>query len=168
MKSFRLLVSATAVAALGCGVVLAAPSTTPGEPAGWQRGAHDVAGHDGGFRLHRVIEQLDLSAEQRTQVRAILEPLRPRLQALHQGGRANREQLATLAPTDPAYAGAVAQAKTHASEMIQLTSDAWTQVYAVLTPAQRAQVPGIVAAEREQRDARRQDWKQKRRAEPAG
>jgi hypothetical protein len=81
---------------------------------------------------------------------------------VHQSGRANREQLDITPPTDPGYAGLVAFAKSNAAEQIQLTSDLWAQVYAKLTPDQRARIPGIVAAERSKRDARMSNRKKQR------
>ncbi len=68
-------------------------------------------------------------------------------------------------PTDPTYAGQLAFAKSNAAEQIQLMSDLWSQIYAKLTPDQRAQIPGIVATERTKRDARRDSWRQQRGGE---
>ena len=48
----------------------------------------------------------------------------------------------------------------NATEQIQLMSDLWTQVYTQLTPEQRARIPGIVAAERAEWDARRTSGKE--------
>ncbi len=122
--------------------------------------AHGPGGPDAGF--HRVLDQLDLTAEQKTQIQSIFEQAKPRLQAVHESGRASREQLEVMPPTDPAYAGLVASAKTNAAEQIQLMSDLWTQVYAKLTPDQRARIPTVVAAQRTERDARKADWQKQR------
>jgi hypothetical protein len=77
------------------------------------------------------------------------------MQATQQSGRANRDQLLITPPTDPAYAGLVAFAKSNAAELIQQMSDLWSQVYGQLTPDQRAQIPGIVATARTERDSRK-------------
>ena len=163
MKSFRTtfcLVGLTA--ALGAATVVAAatqpatPSTAPSQGPMRHDGRHGPGGPDAGF--HRVLEQLDLTAEQKTQIHSIFEQAKPQLQAVHQSSRASREQLIVMPPTDPAYAGLVESAKTSAAEQIQLTSDMWTQVYAKLTPDQRARIPAVVAAQRTKRDARKADW----------
>jgi Spy/CpxP family protein refolding chaperone len=123
---------------------------------------HDGHGGPGGpdRGFHRMLEQLDLTADQKTQVDAIFDQAKPQLQAAHESGRANRDQLEVMPPTDPAYPGLLASAKSNAAEQIQLKSDLWTRVYAKLTPDQRARIPGIVAAERTERDARRASWPQ--------
>jgi Spy/CpxP family protein refolding chaperone len=143
------------VATLGAATTVSAanpPATTNGAPI--RQGWHDGAGGPGGG-LHRILDQLSVTPEQTTQIQAIFAQARPRLQAVHESGRANREQLEVTPPTDPGYAGMVAAAKSNAAEQIQLMSDLWTQVYAKLTPAQRAQIPGIVAAQRAERTSQR-------------
>jgi len=142
------------IAALG-GAAIASAATEPAAPndAPMRHG-----GPDGGF--HHVLDQLDLTADQQAQVHAIFDQAKPQLQAAHESGRANRDQLEVTPPTDPAYPGLLESAKANAAEQIQLMSDLWTQVYAKLTPDQRARIPGIVAAARTERDARRASWKQ--------
>jgi Spy/CpxP family protein refolding chaperone len=159
MKSLRSIVHVLGLsAALGAAVIAAAatppasPSNAPGQGPMRHDGRHGPGGPDAG--IHRVLEQLDLTAEQKTQIRSIFEQAKPRLQAAHESGRASREQLIVMPPTDPAYAGMLASAKSNAAEQIQLTSDLWTQVYAKLTPDQRARIPTVVAAQRAERDAR--------------
>jgi Spy/CpxP family protein refolding chaperone len=136
------------VATLGGATVVSAanPPATPGG-APMRQGWHDGPGGPGGG-MHRILDQLNLTAEQTAQIQAIVAQAKPQLQAVHQSGRANREQLEVTPPTDPGYAAMVAVAKTHAAEQIQLMSDLWTQVYAKLTPEQKARIPGIVAAQR--------------------
>ncbi len=105
--------------------------------------------------MHRTLDKLDLTAEQSAQIQAIFDAARPQMQAVRETERASREQLETTPPTDPGYAGIVASAKSNAAEQIQLMSDAWAKVYEKLTPDQRARIPGIVAAQRAERDAHR-------------
>lgn len=168
MKFPRLLVGTVALVALGGSVAFAAPdaSRSPASPRAMHHGDFDGASPEGGLRFRHLVEQLDLSADQKARIGAMVERMRPRMQALHQSGRATREQLASLPPTDPAYASAVAQAKTQAAEWIDVTSDLWAQVYGVLTPEQRARIPDLLAAEREKREARREDWKKRRVGSP--
>jgi periplasmic protein CpxP/Spy len=148
--------------ALGGAAIASAATQTPTATAA-PNGApmrHDGHGGPGGpdAGFHRVLDQLDLTAEQKTQIRAIFDRARPQIQATRESGRANRDQLDVTPPTDPSYARMLAFAKSNAAEQIQLMSDLWTQVYAKLTPDQRARIPGIVAAQRAERDARKSDW----------
>ena len=131
-----------------------APAEAPAAPAAhYWHGGH----RHGGIR--HVLARLDLTADQQAQVRSILAQAKPQFQALTASSRANREALATTAPTDhPAYDTLLATSKANAASRIQLRSDVWAQVYAVLTPAQQAQIPGIVAADKAARDARRAAW----------
>jgi periplasmic protein CpxP/Spy len=111
----------------------------------------------GGFQ--HVLAKLDLTTDQQAQVQSILAQARPRFRALMAGHRANREALATTPPTDhPAYETLLATSKGNAASLIQLRSDVWAQVYAVLTPAQQARIPDVVAAAKAARDARRAAW----------
>lgn len=151
-----------AAAALG-GVALASAATQPAAPnaaqntASMQQRMHDGRGGPRGLGagFQRILDQLNLSAEQTAQIRSLTDQAKPRLQALQQSARANRDQLEVTPPTDPAYNGILASAKSNAVEQIQLMSDLWTQAYAKLTPDQRARIPGIVAAERAEWEARK-------------
>lgn len=153
-------------AALGSAAIASAATQTstatdaPNRASMRHNGHGGPGGPDGS--LYRVLDQLDLTAEQKTQIRATFDQAKPQLQAARESGRANRDQLNVMPPTDPAYAGLLTFAKSNAADQIQLMSDLWTQVYAQLTPDQRARIPGIVAAERTERDARRSSWQKQR------
>ena len=150
-------------ATLGAAATVSAtsdPATTSSPSARQHHERHDGPGGE----FHQVLDQLDLSADQKQKIQAIFTQAKPQLQALGQAGRANREQLAITPPTDPSYAGMVAVAKTNAADHIQLMSDLWKQAYVTLTPAQQARIPGIVAAERAKWDERKADWKRNRAA----
>jgi Spy/CpxP family protein refolding chaperone len=108
--------------------------------------------------MHRLLRHLDLSADQQARVKAIHESLKPRAEALHSAARRDRDALATTPPTDPAYAALLEQSKADAAQAIQMRGDAWTQVYGVLTPEQRAKVPALLAAAHQKREERRQAW----------
>lgn len=156
MNRIRSILSAVCIAATLGGAAIASAATeqaTPNSPPmrhGWQEGQ---GGPGGG--MHRMLDKLDLTAEQTAQVKAIIDAARPQMHAIHESGRVNREQLLTMPPTDPGFAALVAAAKANAAEQIQLRSDLWTQVYEKLTPDQRARIPGIVAAQRADRDSSR-------------
>ena len=132
-------------------------SGAPSDTASMAGGSHHGPGAD---EFHDLLGQLNLSADQKQQVQSIFAQARPQMHSLRETSRTNREQLVATPPTDANYPGLVAQAKTNAAQLIQLTSDLWTQVYAVLTPEQQAKIPDIVAAARSVRDAHRAHWRQ--------
>ena len=87
-----------------------------------------------------VLKQLNLSAEQQTQIRSILAASKPQFQSLGAGMRSNAEAMAAMSPTDPGYHALLAAAKASAAARIQQMSDVKAQVFAVLTPAQCARL----------------------------
>jgi len=115
--------------------------------------------HDGGFR--QVLDQLDLTPEQQTQVKAIMGQAKSQLQTLHGAMSTDQLALAAAAPNDPNYPALLATAKANAAALIQFESDLKTQVYAILTPAQVARIPAIVAEERAAQEARSLAWRSK-------
>ena len=131
-----------------------AAGTVAGHPWAGHHGHH--GGFDGGFR--HALGQLSLSADQKTQVESIYAQARPQLRSSRAASRATRELLASMAPTDPNYAATLATAKANAASHVQMESDVRSQIYAVLTPAQQAQIPGIIAAARSAREARKAAW----------
>jgi Spy/CpxP family protein refolding chaperone len=100
-----------------------------------------------------LMHKLNLTADQKTQIKSIVMQGKSQREAAFAAAQANREALAATAPTDPKFAALIEQAKTNAAARIQERSDTWAKIYAVLTPEQRAQVPGIVAAEKGADDA---------------
>jgi hypothetical protein len=73
--------------------------------------------------------------------------------------RSTHELLAATAPTDAGYPTLLAAAQSGAAALVQLRSDIWSQIYPILTPAQQAAIPGILAADNTKRDARRAAWR---------
>ena len=57
------------------------------------------------------------------------------------------EALMAASPTDANYPSLLATEKSNAAARVQAMSDIKSQIYAVLTPEQRAQVPSLIAAE---------------------
>jgi Spy/CpxP family protein refolding chaperone len=97
-------------------------------------------GPEGAFMA--VLHELKLSDEQKVRVHAIMDTGRP-----HDGAGATGEDFLALGnPGDANHAAAVQAAKTRAAERIQHWSDVQQQVYAVLTPAQQAQLPDVLKA----------------------
>jgi Spy/CpxP family protein refolding chaperone len=156
----RYLLAVTCLAAGLAGRIAYADATAPatGAVAGPQwDGGHR---HDGGgFR--QVLDQLDLTPEQQTQVKAIMTQAKSQLQTLHGSMSTDQLALAAASPNDPNYPALLATAKANAAALIQFESDLKTQVYAVLSPAQIARIPAIVAAERAVQEARISAWRSK-------
>jgi len=114
-----------------------------GAPGGWQ-------GHHGrgGMEFMHVLKQLNLSDEQKTQIKSIMEGARPQMKALGDSMRQNHEALLSTAPTDASYPALLQTAKDNAVARIEHMHQLHTQIYAVLTPEQQAKIPGIIAADK--------------------
>jgi len=140
-------------------IALAADAPAPADSAtAPTAGPH--MGHGGpGAELHHVLAQLNLTADQKNQVHAILAGAKPQFESLHTSSRANQDAMLRMKPDDPGYPAAVAAAKENSAARIQLASDLKTQVYAVLTPEQQAQIPAIQDAMKAKRAARKSAWK---------
>jgi len=152
MKSIRNLLTATLLAA---GAVLTAassmsiasaadeatPTTTPPPP-----GPHGGFHHRGPWHL---LSKLDLTAEQKTQIKAIMTAARPQMESLHQQMHANALKLQQTKPTDPNYTSITSQvSQTHGSlsaQMLTQHAEVRAQVFKVLTPAQQTQLATLEA-----------------------
>jgi Spy/CpxP family protein refolding chaperone len=137
--------SAPAQAADDASGAVAPPAGPSGGPHGWGHGWGDP-GHGGPLHLY---SKLELSAEQQASMQAIMTAAKPQMQSLHQQMRANQLKEIETKPDDPNYATVVAEvAQTNASLAAQrttLSSGLRTQMYAVLTPAQRTQLATLEA-----------------------
>ncbi|MFT3906064.1 MAG: Spy/CpxP family protein refolding chaperone [Steroidobacteraceae bacterium] len=147
---------AVLMVALGAGAVQPAladvatdSSVTPGNlqsnPQGNPQGVpgqHRRGPGDGAPReLMGVLRQLDLSADQQQSVRTLLQAQRAQLR-----GASDGSQLTVLGnPGDPGYATAVDTAKQRAAARIDAMSGLQQQIYALLTPAQKAKLPAVLA-----------------------
>jgi Spy/CpxP family protein refolding chaperone len=147
--------------------------TKPAPPAGFQQVAHQPDGpggkhahgrhgrHGGGpggildpRRLDRLLDEVNATETQRTQIRQISEAAREDLRKLHQGGGNLRGQslaLLTQPQIDTAAAEAVRQQMLARQDaMSKRTLTAMLDVAQVLTPAQRTQL-GEKMKERQQK-----------------
>ena len=99
-------------------------------------------GRGPGFHLQRQLEKLELPAETRTQVDAVLAESRTRQEALHQQIRAAHDSMRSLLDQGSVDEAAVmAQADTLGSLMTEARKDdlkTLIQVRSLLTPEQRA------------------------------
>ncbi|HMK84603.1 MAG TPA: periplasmic heavy metal sensor [Steroidobacteraceae bacterium] len=162
----RKLIPALCLAASLSGLAVyaaTAPASDPSGGAHWRH--HDAGLGPMGFVLHK----LNLTADQKTKVKAIVAEQKSQFEALHTSSKANREALAKTAPTDPSYPGLVQTAQNNAAARIKLGSEIWTSVYtSVLTKPQQDAIPGIVAAAEAARASRMEAWKaQHSRPEPS-
>lgn len=109
--------------------------------------------------LARLVQQLDLSDAQRQSIRSLLESAKPQHAALRKQQReAIKEAMNTL-PDDPNYPAVVQKRKDLAAAAIQQRSDLNVQIYALLTPEQKAEVPALI----EKMKARAKHWRAAKR-----
>jgi len=153
----RIIVATVAtLTVIGCGATLsaalAAEGTNGSESSAWHHGggAHG-RGAPGG--MLQVLRELTLSDMQKQQVRALLGSAREQWQS--QSSSAVNDLPALGNPGDPNHAAAVQAAQARAAQRIQHWSDVEQQIYGILTPAQQAQLPQLLAQWQSQATARR-------------
>jgi len=152
-RTRALVIAALAAAGLAAVAVQAATSSDATPPA-----AHGHWHHHGpGARFMHVLKQLNLSAEQKTQIKGILTAAKPQFQGLRESMRSNHEALAAAAPTDAGYPALLATEKANAAKRIEEMSAVKTQIYAVLSAEQIKQIPQIIAADKAKWQERRQN-----------
>jgi Spy/CpxP family protein refolding chaperone len=155
-----LATSLAGIAAYAQTTATAPATTTPGAHQ-WHRHGH----HGGGmfFLLHK----LNLTADQKTQIKSIMAGEKSQYEALRASVKANHTALATTPPTDPNYATLIQTEQTNAMSRIKLRSETWSAIYGKLTPQQQQAIPGIVAAAQQAREARMAAWKAQHSQETA-
>jgi protein CpxP len=155
MKSIRNVLAGTVLAGgalltAAAGLSIATAQTTtatsaavtppPGDPHGPGRR---------GWGPERLYSKLGLTAEQKSQIKAIFTAARPQMKTLHEQMRANHLKLMQTKPDDPNYANVTAEvAQSNATLASQRTTQGAqlrTQMYAVLTPAQKTQLATLEA-----------------------
>lgn len=146
--------------------------------ASYAHGGDKTSADQGSARAHRhygherlplmgTLKQLDLTAEQQQSVRSIFESNAEARKALREQRRANRISLASVMPDDPGYPALIEERKQLAAQAIQQASDTQTQLYAVLTPEQKAKVPQVLAERKALREQRREERRQSRQDDAA-
>lgn len=151
-----LLISLALGSVLALGSYAVAAQTGP--HGGW--GHH---GHHGMMAFHK----LGLSDTQKANIKQIMQTNFAQTKTQFQALRQQRQAFAALTPTSPGYQAAatsLAQAEASAAQARVLRqANIRAQVYAVLTPAQQAQL----ATQKAQRQARHQQWEQFKAQHPA-
>ncbi len=124
------------------------------------QGRHGRYGHHEGRMLHRMTKELNLTDAQQTQIKSILQAEKTKIQPLRQQLRQNEqaENASVSGSFDEtqarAFAGKQAQMMTDLIVEKQRTK---SEIYAVLTPDQRAKAQQLMQA----RQQRRQQHMQK-------
>ena len=127
-----------------------ATTTTPSAGHHWRGiGAH----HGSEAGMFPVLRQLNLTDAQKQQVHSILSASRSQWQAQSGSGLADLPALGN--PGDPNHAAALQAAQTRAAQRLQQWDGVEQQVYAILTPAQQAQLPALLTQLQTQMAARR-------------
>ncbi|MDB5986963.1 MAG: hypothetical protein JWR16_2016 [Nevskia sp.] len=146
-----MIVSAALLAALGLSTSVFAQAPGPGaDGPGWHH-------HRGGPFRHEL-RQLNLSDAQKASIKQIVQAARPQMRAQVEAVHQQRKAFETATPGTAAYqsaAAALAQAEaTAASARVQEGAAVRTQIYAVLTDAQKAQLATLI----QQREAKVAQW----------
>jgi protein CpxP len=131
-------------------------AAAPAEGAALQSHGRHRHGH-GEFR--HVLHKLNLTPEQKTQIKSIFAAAKPDFQTKFAAARANHQALESMSPNDPGYPAALATEKANAAARVQAKSEMKAQIYAILTPAQQAQIPTIIAADRAAREQHMAAWR---------
>ena len=142
-RSWLLLIPALAV----LGVAGGAYTTAQAHPA-----QTEEAGPGQGFgarRLERLLDKVNATAGQRSQIQAIWNGLRPQLKSLHQQHQAVHQQIAAALAAPTINPAAVEQLRKQAMGVSDQLSSTFTQglvqTAQVLTPDQRTQAAAAMA-----------------------
>lgn len=135
------------------------PDGGPGrDRAGWH--------HRHGGPLREELRQLDLSQMQKAGIKQIVDAARPQMRAQREALHTQRKAFDTATPGSAAYQNAaanLAEAEAGAARArVQQQAALRTQIYALLTDAQKSQLANLIA----QREARVEQWKANHPAPP--
>jgi Spy/CpxP family protein refolding chaperone len=133
----------------------ATPTPSQDDSHGWQQGDHGWRHRAHGWRhrhMHRrgpgllggALRHLQLSADQRSKVRSILSTARTQNAASRQSIAQNFAALHN--PGDPNYTAALQAAQSRASSFVAQRSQVEKQIYGILTPEQKSQLPQVLTS----------------------
>ena len=147
MNTLKWWVMSAVMMMAGAGQAQTPPQTPPAPdtdshvvPA--HREVRSIGGH--GHSLHVLLHRLNLTDTQKVQVKALLEQVRKQHESLLKGERDNGLKLLSVDPAGPDYAALLATQKANVTALIQLRSDTWVRLYAMLTPEQQVTLPDLV------------------------
>ncbi len=131
---------------------------------GRQFGDHGHRDHHG---MHEAFAKLNLTDAQKASIKQITQAARAQNKDQWQALRTQRQAFEQMTPDQVGYQAAaarLAQAEGQATQArIEQRAKLETQIYAVLTPAQKAQLATL----RSQREARHKQWKEFQQSHPA-
>ncbi|RAO77814.1 Spy/CpxP family protein refolding chaperone [Dyella jiangningensis] len=158
-KNITLALAMASALALAPFAIAAAAGQDGGPHDGWHGGhGHEFAG---------AYAKLNLSDAQKANIKQIMQNAFSQTKTQRQNLRQQREAFEQMAPNASGYqaaATALAQAEgAAATARVQQRAAIRAQIYAVLTPAQQAQLATMKA----DRQARRQQWQQFKARHPA-
>ncbi|MDP9013896.1 MAG: Spy/CpxP family protein refolding chaperone [Pseudomonadota bacterium] len=111
------------------------------------RGPHGGDPHE--FGPEHIFGKLGLTPEQQASIKSLMAAARPQMKSFHDQMQANHLKLMQTRPDDPNYGSVVAEvAQENAALASQRTTqgaELRTQMYAVLTPAQKSQLATLEA-----------------------
>jgi protein CpxP len=150
MKSIRNLLAgsllaagALVTAAASISIATAADETTTNTPP--SAGPHGWHHHGPGH----LLSKLNLSDDQKAQVKAIMTNAGPQMKSIHEQMHTNSLKLRQMQPTDSNYASVVAEVSqangTLHSQMISQQAEVRASVFKILTPAQQTQLKALEA-----------------------
>ncbi|RMF94957.1 MAG: periplasmic heavy metal sensor [Gammaproteobacteria bacterium] len=145
----RMTLTATALGVLGATALAWGVNEPPaGEHPPWL--GHGRHAHGG--RLAHMARQLELSEAQQAQIRAIFEASREQAEQIRSRLESMRDQLGGMVRSGDFYEDqARVLAESHAQDFVELTVlglRTMSQVYAVLTPEQRARADELLERRR--------------------
>jgi hypothetical protein len=134
-----------------------------------------AGGHTGGggMQMHggegmgippRLAEKLDLTNQQQQDLVALMGLYGPRIKAIAERGKADREALVAVAPDDAAYGELSArvsqEAGLAAAEVVILLTELQTNLYALLNTDQQAKYLAMRTDMQQRMQERRESWQQ--------
>ena len=135
------LLAILGLAATVCAAPAADPAgIAPPAPSHLHGGGAHGRGPESG--MLQVLRELNLSEAQKQQIRSITSNARAQWRSQSAPELSDLPALGN--PADPNHAAAVQAAQARAAQRIQNWSDVEQQVYAVLSPAQQAQLPQLL------------------------
>lgn len=147
LRSMEMKVIRTGLAALilaaGVATIAAADDSAPPASPG------PVGESHGGHGPQHLYEKLGLSADQKARVDAVFAAKGPSVKSLHNRLHGNMETLHKMSPDDPNYATTVSQlaqsSGTLTTQLVSAEGDMRSQLFAILTSAQKTQLKAIEA-----------------------
>jgi Spy/CpxP family protein refolding chaperone len=157
-RNVGLLVVALASISGAAGIAYAQSTTSSSTTTTTTTPAHGKWHHHGGGLIGltlRATKQLNLTADQQASIKTILTTARAQAKAAHAAATSSGADMSVLGnPGDANYATALQTAKTNAATRLQNESEVQGQIYNVLTAAQKAQLPTVLASLKAQAAAR--------------